>query len=283
MISLRNFLILSASAGMLAACAGPDIAMLEKMPGKGDAFGKALQAGYTKLAKDESEEYDIADADHFAAKAMQAADGMNVKPDRVIDRKVPEKYVAELEAAWRDLVVLRSNDTRNKMPEKLAEAQTMFDCWLQEAEEDIQRADISRCQIGFNAAMAEIKAGMKPMAAPAAPAKPAAAKESHLIYFDFNNAALTPVSRTIIGKAAASIAKGSKAVFVIAHTDTAGSDAYNKRLADRRAEAVVAELRKRGVSGGVSKVVAGERDPAKSTGDGVREGLNRRVEIAIVR
>ena len=279
---LRNFFILAVFGAMTAACAGPDIGMLEKMPNKGTAFDKALYAGYTKLAKDELAENDIADADRFAAKAMAAASGENVRPDRVIDREIPKKYVEELEAAWRDLSVLRSNDTRTTMPEQLAEAQIMFDCWIQEAEEDIQREDISRCQIGFNAAMATIKAGAAPMAAPP-PAKAAPTKESHTVYFGFNSAALTPVSRSIVAKAAASIVKGSKAVFVIGHTDAAGTDGYNKALSDRRAEAVIAELRKNGVRDGVSKVVAGERDLAKKTQDGAREGLNRRVEIAILR
>lgn len=278
---LRKVLTVSAAGALLAACAGPDIGMLEKMPTKGSAFNKGLYEGYTRLAKAESAEYDIKDADHFADKAMRAANGENVRPDRVIDRDLPKKYVGELEAAWRDLSVLRSNDTRNVHPELLAEAQTNFDCWIQEAEEDIQRIDISRCQIGFNAAMAQIKSA-KPMAA-AAPAPSAPAKESHRVYFAFNSAALTPVSKDIIAKAAASIATGKKAVFVIGHADAAGSDAYNRMLSDKRADAVIAELRAKGVQGAISKVAAGERDPAKKTADGVAEGLNRFVEIAILR
>jgi OOP family OmpA-OmpF porin len=280
----RNLIVLTAVGALAAACSGPDIAMLESMQGKGTAFDKALQAGYTQLAKEELAEYDIADADHYAAKAQRAAAGENVRPDRVIDRKIPAKYIADLEAGWRDLVGMRSNDTRNKMPEKLAEAQTMFDCWIQEAEEDFQLIDISRCQIGFNAAMAELRAGMKPMAAAAPAAKPVIpSKESHMVYFAYNSAVLTPVSKSIIAKAAKSIKSGSKAVFVLGHTDRSGTDDYNKKLSDRRANAVIAELKAQGVTGSISKVVSGERDPAKATDDGVREGLNRRVEIAIVR
>lgn len=279
---LRKILTVSAAGALLAACTGPDIAMLEKMPTKGSAFNKGLYEGYTKLAKAESTEYDMKDADYFAGKAMRAAKGENVRPDRVIDRDLPKKYVGDLEAAWRDLSVMRSNDTRKSHPELLAEAQTMFDCWIQEAEEDIQRVDISRCQIGFNAAMASIKSSGKPMAKAAAVAM-APTKESHRVYFAFNSAVLTPVSKDIVAKAAASIAKGKKAVFVIGHADAAGTDGYNRMLSDKRAEAVIAELRAKGVKGGISKVAAGERDPAKKTADGVAEGLNRFVEIAILR
>lgn len=284
MSTLRNLFILSVSGALLAACAGPDIGMLKGMPDKGTAFDKGLHAGYTELAKVEAAEYDFGDADHFGKKAMMAANGQNVLPDRLFERKLPKKYVGELQAAWQKLTLARTHGGKDKAPAALAEAQTQFDCWIQEAEEDIQRIDISRCQIGFNAAMAEVNAAMKEKKMMAAPAKKKApTKESHMIYFSFNSATLAPSSNIVIKDAAGSIAKGSKAIFVIGHADLSGSDAYNKALADRRANAVIAALRKAGVKGGISKVVAGERDPAVKTKDGMKSGANRRVEIAILR
>lgn len=283
MSTLRNIAILTISGALLAACAGPDTAMLAKMPNKGTAFDKGLQTGYTDLAKTEAAEYDFGDADHFGKKAMMAANGQNVLPDRLYERKLPKKYVGELQAAWQKLTLARTHGGKEKAPAALATAQTQFDCWIQEAEEDIQRIDISRCQIGFNAAMAEVNAAMKEKKAMAAPAKKAPSKESHMVYFAFNSAALAPSSMIVIGDAAASIMKGAKATFVIGHTDTSGSDTYNKALADKRANAVIGALRKAGVKGGISKVVAGERDLAVKTEDGMKKGVNRRVEIAILR
>lgn len=282
MTTLRNVFILAAAAVLLAACTGPDIGMLQNMPSNGTAFDRALKTGYTKLAKEESDEYDVADADHFAAKAKLAAAGKNVEPDKVGDRKLDRKYVPELEKAYRELTAARASDARTQMPDQLAEAQTMYDCWIQEAEENIQPADISRCLIGFNAAMAEIHNAKKPVAK-AAPAPMAPAKESHMVYFAFNSAALTPVAKKIVADAAAAIMKGSKAVFVIGNTDTAGTSSYNFGLADRRAAAVIAQLQADGVKTPISKIVAGESNPAKKTGNGIRELLNRRVEIAITR
>lgn len=284
MSTLRNIAILTFSGALLAACAGPDTAMLAKMPNKGTAFDKGLQAGYTDLAKIEAQEYDFGDADHFGKKAMMAANGQNVLPDRLYERKLPKKYVGELQAAWQKLTLARTHGGKEKAPAALATAQTQFDCWIQEAEEDIQRIDISRCQIGFNAAMAEVNAAMKEKKAMAAPAKKKApTKESHIVYFAFNSADLAPSSMIVISDAAASIKKGAKAAFVIGHTDSSGSDSYNKALADKRANAVIAALRKAGVKGGISKVVAGERDLAVKTKDGMKKGVNRRVEIAILR
>ena len=285
MSTLRNILILTISGALLAACSGPNIAMLKSTPNKGTSFDKGLQAGYTQLAKDEAAEYDFGDADHFGKKAMMAANGQNVLPDRLYERKLPKKYVAELQAAWQKLTLARTHGGKTKAPAALATAQTQYDCWIQEAEEDIQRIDISRCQIGFNAAMAEVNEAMKSKKMMAKPAmkKAAPTKESHLVYFSFNSAKLAPSSMIVIRDAAGSIKKGAKATFVIGHADMSGSDGYNKGLSDRRANAVIAALRKAGVKGSISKVVVGERDPAVKTKDGMKNGANRRVEIAILR
>lgn len=284
MSNLRNLIFLTACGALLAACSGPDIAMLKSMPNKGTVFDNGLQAGYTQLVADEGKEQDFGDADHFGKKATMAAKGQNVLPDRLFDRKAPKKYQAELQAGWQRLTLARTHGGKTKAPQQLATAQTIYDCWIQEAEEDIQRLDISRCQIGFNAAMVQVDAAMKEkkMAAPA-PAKKAPTKESHIVYFSHDSAELAASSAIIINDAAASIKKGAKATFVIGHTDASGSDVYNQKLADRRSNAVIAALKKAGVKSGISKGVADERDPKVKTKDGERKGVNRRVEIAILR
>ena len=86
MSTLRNIAILTISGALLAACAGPDTAMLAKMPNKGTAFDKGLQARYIDLAKAEAAEYDFGDADYFGKKAMMTANSQNVLPDRLYQR-----------------------------------------------------------------------------------------------------------------------------------------------------------------------------------------------------
>ena len=77
MSTLRNLLVLTASGALLAACSGPDIAMLKGMPGKGTAFDRGLQAGYSRLAEDEARENDFVDSDHFGKRASMAANGLS--------------------------------------------------------------------------------------------------------------------------------------------------------------------------------------------------------------
>ena len=64
------------------------------------------------------------------------------------------------------------------------------------------------------------------------------------------------------------------------HTDRAGSEAYNMRLSQRRAEAVAAYLASHGIDTSAMAVDwFGETKPMVATPDGVPEQANRRAEI----
>ena len=66
------------------------------------------------------------------------------------------------------------------------------------------------------------------------------------------------------------------------HADRSGTPQYNQRLSQRRADAVAAELVRRGVPRNAMAIQAfGESRPLVPTADGVREPQNRRVEIVL--
>jgi outer membrane protein OmpA-like peptidoglycan-associated protein len=66
------------------------------------------------------------------------------------------------------------------------------------------------------------------------------------------------------------------------HTDRSGSSAFNRRAGLKRAEAVRAELEKRGIPrNAVSLASFGEEQPLVPTENGVREVQNRRVVIEL--
>jgi outer membrane protein OmpA-like peptidoglycan-associated protein len=116
-----------------------------------------------------------------------------------------------------------------------------------------------------------------PVVAPA----PAPVARSYMVFFDFNKSDLSPEAVTIVDQAAknASPAK-TTTLTVTGHTDTVGSDAYNMRLSQRRAESVAAELERNGIpSSEIALVAKGKRDLLVPTKDGVREPQNRRVTI----
>lgn len=69
------------------------------------------------------------------------------------------------------------------------------------------------------------------------------------ITFEFNSAALTPEARQVLARQADWIRQFPELRFsVYGHTDLVGSDAYNKRLGKRRAQAVVDYFASQGIS-----------------------------------
>lgn len=117
-------------------------------------------------------------------------------------------------------------------------------------------------------------------AAPAAAPAPAA-KQTFLVFFEFDRASLTRDGQKVVDEAAAAYKKeGHASVSVAGYTDLAGTQAYNLRLSRRRADVVRAALVKDGVPAGVIDVSAyGKEHPRVPTANGVREPQNRRVEI----
>jgi outer membrane protein OmpA-like peptidoglycan-associated protein len=121
-----------------------------------------------------------------------------------------------------------------------------------------------------------------PRAATAPAAAPVAAARTFLVFFDWSSADLTDRARQIIGEAATARASGVTRIEVNGFTDRSGPADYNMRLSTRRAEAVAAELVRRGVPR--SEIVTrgfGEENNLVPTADGVREPQNRRVEVIL--
>ena len=122
----------------------------------------------------------------------------------------------------------------------------------------------------------------KPIAKPAP--KPEAPR-NYLVFFDWDRSVLTDDAKAIIQAAAAnSKTMAVTRIEATGHADRSGTDAYNLRLSQRRAESVKAELNRLGIpSGEIVTRWKGEREPLVQTPDGAREPQNRRVEIILAK
>lgn len=104
------------------------------------------------------------------------------------------------------------------------------------------------------------------------------------ILFDVNKSDLKAAAMTNIQNLAKSLKDNPETnVLIIGHTDNTGSDDYNARLSERRAEAVKTFAMNQGVAGSrLNTQGKGENEPIadNSTEDG--RSKNRRVEIVIV-
>ena len=131
--------------------------------------------------------------------------------------------------------------------------------------------------LGLRYAFGQSPRRVAPPAAAPAPAR------SFLVFFDFDRADLTERARQIVAQAAeAARSQENTRVEVAGHADRSGTPQYNQALSQRRAEAVAAELVRRGVARTDITVTAfGESRPLVPTADGTREPQNRRVEIVL--
>jgi len=110
---------------------------------------------------------------------------------------------------------------------------------------------------------------------------PAIARDTYLIFFDWDKDSLTKEGSQIVEVAAKNaMDKKNITLYMTGHADTSGTPQYNMTLSKRRATNVKNTLVKMGIPSSEIIVYAkGEADPLVSTGDGVREPQNRRVEI----
>lgn len=281
--------ILAAGAvlSMLAACGTIDAEKVADMENKGDAFAGHLRDGYVEIGGWEAakDDYDWSDSDRHYNKAISAANGELVLPEEISSRKLPDTHVAELTAARQRLLNSLDATARQKIPDQAARAQVMFDCWMEEQEENFEDKDIARCKNGFEAAMAKVEAAMapamaKPKPKPAPPPAPIV-DGLYLVFFDWDDDRPNTESGKVLLKILEDYKVGKPIIVrLTGHADRSGSDEYNFDLSRRRAENIKALLSDGGIASNKMAVnFAGESRPLRPTADGVRELRNRRVEI----
>jgi|APSaa5957512535_1039671.scaffolds.fasta_scaffold01240_3 OmpA-OmpF porin, OOP family len=273
---------------ILGACANYDMDTVGNMEIDSWAFAESLHGQYMRIGRDEAAEDDWKDALFFRDKAREAAEAANEgaalpEPQMVGDRDIPEGALADLNAAYDSLMAALSDGRRTK-PTAAAIAQTSFDCWLQEQEEDVQPDDIALCREDFEDALALLTKVGEPMvaAAPESVVKPE--QRTFVVYFDHNSATLDVLANMAIQNALERAkSTNPKFVQVGGHTDTTGDQVYNDALSDRRAKAVAKKL----IEGGLMKKnliqtsMFGENFTTVKTGDNVKNRSNRRVEIKL--
>ena len=116
---------------------------------------------------------------------------------------------------------------------------------------------------------------------PVAPPVPPSAPKQFIIYFGFNKCNISAEADAVLSDAAATAkSTGSASIVVVGHTDSVGSNAYNQRLSECRANAAKSNLVNKGIPGSaIQSSGRGETELTVKTGDGVKEPQNRRTEI----
>lgn len=279
----------------VAACSNfnqhSEIEALNEVQAVGSPFTQALTVEYRDFANREMNEmFDYPDALHFARKGLAAAGGEVVLPEPISDWNLLPHHMEELGTARSRLIVAFDLGARDIAPEKSAFAQARFDCWIEQQEENWQDGDIIACKSQFMDAMNELEGLLGPVP-PKAVAEPEFAMPEaepmkpedamYLVFFDFDSHQVGAGGQNVLDAVAQEAkSRNLSAVRIVGHTDSAGSQKYNERLANRRASTVRDALVQRGVDPSLIKTEGrGEGEQLVQTADNVREPANRRAQI----
>jgi OOP family OmpA-OmpF porin len=278
----------------LAACFNDDHIDVANMTPSGTAFQAELHKGYSELSRVEYDEGDWSDGYRFSTKARQSAEGQEVMPELVWDWDLPEDTVDEFFDARDTIGFWMRMGADERAPAPLANMQVMYDCWIQEQEENYQPQDIARCRDGFYAAVADTEEAMAYQAVPFAPMpmpeptprpvaeEPTGVPRFYTIFFDWDKSNINPVAQRVIDAIVADWRDAPDSLQLVGHADRSGAEDYNQRLSERRVASVTQALAAQGISETrLSGYGVGESDPAVPTPDGVREPRNRRVVVTL--
>jgi outer membrane protein OmpA-like peptidoglycan-associated protein len=104
------------------------------------------------------------------------------------------------------------------------------------------------------------------------------------VLFDFDKATLRPAGKAEVEKAVKDLkAQGEPSIVISGHTDSFGTDAYNMKLSQNRADSVKAFMvSKEYPAAKISTKAFGESKPVASNKTAAGRQQNRRVEIELV-
>jgi OOP family OmpA-OmpF porin len=274
---------------LLGACSSTQQRAQTQQPA-GTDFSRELARQYYGFSEQQRvEAFDYGSSGFFKAKGDTAARGTVVPPETAGQRFTPRNAAlrSEVTAARSRLDTALASPATQRAAVPLARAQVRYDCWLESTDDPtlaVQGEWLTRkyqeCRSGFETAMAEVDAAMRP---PPAPVAAAPREQSLLVFFDFDRANVTPQGEAVIQRVVEGYRRGATPRLVATgHADRAGTEPYNMTLSDRRANAVREALVRAGIpSDQIGTAARGEAQPLVPTPDGEREPQNRRVEIML--
>ncbi len=299
---LNQFIAFMAVAVLLSACSGfkthTEVEALKEAKAVGSPFTQRLTAEYKELVKDKQKWMDYADAKHFAKKGLMSAEGKVVMPEPISNWHLNDTSTKAIRPARIRLLQALNAGGRAQVPFESALAQAKFDCWIEQEESNWASNKSPLCRTQFESAMNDLesrmakilppseKAGMPVPVAPKPEPVPEAVDASmdegmFLVFFDFDKSVLNEGGFQVVEQVAEQAKKRDdlKSLVIVGHADTSGSDAYNQRLSQRRADAVKKALADKGVTVDIRTEARGEKELMVQTPNNTREPANRRAEI----
>ena len=296
-------IILSLSFLFLFSCSASYEKLSKESFNPPTSLSKHLMEAYKTKADFEAQEmHDWNSAKLYAEKALGAADGKNILPEKISYWVIPADKQSELNKAYNNLMTVYK-EALLLDPFNLAKAISSLDCWAEQQEENWQTWDIDQCRNDFLSAMHEIFGSLEKEEGISTKqkinneisklddsvsddsvsivTKNSENKILQIIYFDFDKSKLSDVSIEEIKNFINTNKKTIKKFIVVGHTDTMGTKKYNQELSLERAEAVQKILIKLGIEKNNIHILGkGEDNLRVQTADEVKHPANRRAEIS---
>ena len=296
-------IILSLSLLFLFSCSASYEKLSKELFNPPTSLSKHLMEAYKTKADFEAQEmHDWNSAKLYAEKALGAADGKDILPEKISYWVIPAGKQSELNKAYNNLMTVYK-EALLLDPFNLAKAISSLDCWAEQQEENWQTWDIDQCRNDFLSAMHEIFGSLEKEEGISTKqkinneisklddsvsddsvsivTKNSENKILQIIYFDFDKSKLSDVSIEEIKNFINTNKKTIKKFIVIGHTDTMGTKKYNKVLSLERAEVVQKVLTELGIEKNNIHILGkGEDNLRVQTADEVKHPANRRAEIS---
>lgn len=236
---------------------------------------------YTMVARSESQDWDIENANYLQGAAVNSLNGGIIAPRDWRDEMLTQASATELEAARAKLQYAIDSGAAQRMPAPFSRALVGYDCWVgQQKAEPNSSQNLYSCRDMYlrnAAALPDV-----PTTAVVTKTVETTLKELHKVYFALDSAALTGEAREKLDEARDMLTGATSGKLVISgFADTTGSRAYNQQLSRKRAQAVADYL---GLSPDryvIETHAYGEDRLQVPTPDGTLEPMNRVVIVGI--
>ena len=298
------FLVILLSNG----CAYHSIEKLKSTPNNNNQFSQALSDAYLEFALYEMNEmHDEIDSSYFAEKGYKARIGQEVLPELINNWDIDIVFLDEVNNKRKELISTLSSNRAKGFPILSARTQLGFDCWLEQLEESWQKDHIKKCYDMMNTGLETLsqsninhnkdivektiikKKNIKKVITEKEEIKEIKNivnvddKLKFEIYFAHNMYKLNNDIKYSIKKIYDNyLGTNNFTIEVIGHTDRSGSEQYNITLSKLRANSVKKYLKSLGImEERISTFYFGEKKPKIITKDGIKEKINRRVEIFV--
>tara|TARA_B100001059_G_scaffold51280_1_gene44804 strand:- start:2071 stop:3033 length:963 start_codon:yes stop_codon:yes gene_type:complete len=301
------FLVILLSNG----CAYHSIEKLKSTPNNNNQFSQALSDAYLEFALYEMNEmHDEIDSSYFAEKGYKARIGQEVLPELINNWDIDMVFLDEVNNKRKELISTLNSNRAKDFPILSARTQLGFDCWLEQLEESWQKDHIKKCYDMMNTGLETLsqsninhnrdivektiikKKNIKKVITEKEEIKEIKEiknivnvddKLKFEIYFAHNMYKLSNDIKYSIKKIYDNyIGTNNFTIEVIGHTDRSGSEQYNITLSKLRANSVKKYLKSLGImEERISTFYFGEKKPKIITKDGIKEKINRRVEIFV--